>query len=131
MRSTRKIKEIGVIFAGLLAVNLVEADMPSSGGFAGRVKTQVQRRSKGKANASRTPTPPTKQASKSGTSKTLAQSKSKSSANTPRGPVHLTSYLRFGDGTAYVTYSNGLKLKRRPALGRPSKISGKISRQLV
>ncbi|MDR0590799.1 MAG: hypothetical protein LBG09_03045 [Puniceicoccales bacterium] len=142
MRFVRKIGEIGAVIAGLLAVSLVEADMALGGNTTDKVDTsaatagalestakkatKTQKTNKGRKRAAQSK----KQASKSNASKTLAQA-NKSSDNKGKERVRLTSYLKFGNGTAYATYSNGQKFRHGPALGRFLKNSGKVSRQLV
>ncbi|MDR1303322.1 MAG: hypothetical protein LBJ81_01730 [Puniceicoccales bacterium] len=150
MKFTRKVKEIGAVFAGLLAVNLVGANRAFGSDIAekpnkstaakgtlentarkAKTKMSAHKRNRSGINLSRAAAQPAKQAGKSSPSKTLAQSASESSANATQDRVHLTSYLRFGNGTAFATYSNGQKIRRGPALGRFLKNSGKNFRQLV
>jgi hypothetical protein len=146
MRFTRKVKEIGAVIAGLLAVSLVEGDMDFGGDIAnkvntsksangtlgsaaGKAKTRARAKKKSEANASRTAAQSAKQGNN--VSDNAAKLASKTPTNATQDRVHLTSYLKFGNGTAYATYSNGAKIRRGPPLGKFLRNSWKISRQLV
>jgi hypothetical protein len=127
-------KKIGVVLAGLMAMGLAQGEITPKKAMAPRNRAARGangprgRAAMGQKRRARTP-----RADESGNAAKAAnvQAANQPSSSAPPEMVRLTGYLRFGNGTAYATYSNGQRIRRGPSVGRVARNLLKSAAKLV